>query len=270
MRIASISDIHLGPRDLSDSFRHSESELLGFLTYLEGRYDLIVLNGDIFETRKGGVPYANNRCMKRIYQSRKEIVDRFVNGKYLFVRGNHDYFVKDFNASDHFEFKEQDGDQYTFIHGHQYDPLSFPLRVNEFFSWLMGMCQRVVHPEFDIFFKRRLPRVRCYHEKKSFRRMLARENSNHNQSQHLVFLIGHTHLLKKVEVGENFTILNSGTCLNEAFEFASIDTCSKEYFVAKWRDGEMIRPDKDATVSIDLDLAMQGGSFWPGYSQDKT
>ena len=59
MKLAVISDLHLGAGDLADGFGHDDGEFLRFLKYLENNFERIVLLGDIWETlqsrRLGGM-----------------------------------------------------------------------------------------------------------------------------------------------------------------------------------------------------------------------
>ena len=56
MRIAVLSDFHVGATDATDSFYHAESAFLPYLDELEGEHDLIVFLGDIFQTEYGALP----------------------------------------------------------------------------------------------------------------------------------------------------------------------------------------------------------------------
>ena len=61
MKIAVISDLHLGRGDAADLFGHDDAEFLRFLDFLEGNFERIVLLGDIFETLTCPRPLAQRR-----------------------------------------------------------------------------------------------------------------------------------------------------------------------------------------------------------------
>jgi len=47
MKLAVISDLHLGAGDLADGFCHDDGEFLRFLTFLENNFERVILLGDI-------------------------------------------------------------------------------------------------------------------------------------------------------------------------------------------------------------------------------
>ena len=50
MRIAALSDFHIGARAYMDEFHHDEHSFLAYLDRLEASHDRIVLVGDIYQT----------------------------------------------------------------------------------------------------------------------------------------------------------------------------------------------------------------------------
>src|SRR6267154_2176348 len=50
MKLAVISDLHLGAGDLADGFGHDDGEFLRFLSFLENNFERVILLGDIWET----------------------------------------------------------------------------------------------------------------------------------------------------------------------------------------------------------------------------
>ena len=50
MKLAVISDLHLGAGDLADGFGHDDGDFLRFLTFLERNFERVILLGDIWET----------------------------------------------------------------------------------------------------------------------------------------------------------------------------------------------------------------------------
>ena len=64
MKIAVISDLHLGPADNTDLFGHDDAEFLRFLQFLESNFERIVLLGDIWETLSSKVPWTPEQALR--------------------------------------------------------------------------------------------------------------------------------------------------------------------------------------------------------------
>ncbi|MCI5144066.1 MAG: hypothetical protein D3923_00745 [Candidatus Electrothrix sp. AR3] len=97
MKVLCTSDWHMGIYgDPSDALKLSNRQLVDLLDQWENEYDLIVLNGDIFEVLKNvRIKFSHYDQTMRVLDDRKEVVDRFVGSKkYLWVVGNHDYTLE--------------------------------------------------------------------------------------------------------------------------------------------------------------------------------
>ena len=80
MKVAVISDLHLGNGGPSDNFGHDDAEFLKFLSYLERNFEKVVLLGDIYETLTCASPFGQAREFTRCREAHAEISKRFDNG----------------------------------------------------------------------------------------------------------------------------------------------------------------------------------------------
>ena len=62
MRIAALSDFHIGARAYTDEFHHAEADFLAYLAALEADHDHIVLVGDIYQTEHALLPGPAAAC----------------------------------------------------------------------------------------------------------------------------------------------------------------------------------------------------------------
>src|SRR5688572_18652441 len=143
MKIAVISDLHLGPARVVDLFGHEDSEFLRFLDFLERNFERIVLLGDIWETLTGRLPGRPAEELDAARRSHPEIARRFRGAKYTFVHGNHDVVAGVAEDAPDELAIEADGVRLLFTHGHQNDPIVKSARwASELGVWLGGWIRR--------------------------------------------------------------------------------------------------------------------------------
>lgn len=119
MKVAVISDLHLGRGDKTDLFWHDDHEFVMFLKYLEHNFEKIVLLGDIYETL-AAKPWQQLKEIQIIREAHPEIVRRFSRPQYDFVVGNHDIVLLKHDALEELNL-EADGVRLHFRHGHKFD-----------------------------------------------------------------------------------------------------------------------------------------------------
>lgn len=131
VKVAILSDLHLGVGDNADSSLHNHKLLFEALKhYWEENY-IVVLLGDIFEM-------AENSNIQEIMSQHDDIMwllqEIHKKGNLIYITGNHDMFVSSRHLKkrfDHYTMKFIDFldiqpydslkiDNYLFIHGHQY------------------------------------------------------------------------------------------------------------------------------------------------------
>jgi predicted phosphodiesterase len=229
MRIAVISDLHLGRRDTVDHFGHDDSAFLRFLRFLESNFERIVLLGDIYETLTSRTPHRQGSELAAARAAHPEIVRRFALPPYHYVHGNHDLVAGTLLGAPEQLMLEADGVRMLFTHGHHHD---WVIRKARWLSeaavwagaWLRRLRMRAMFRAFQALDDRlsgaMLDPSRC-----TFQRWaLARAQ----ESAADIVVTGHTHLGMRVEHGDRL-FLNSGTCSEGQFSYLSLDTHNGQY-----------------------------------------
>src|SRR5690349_9243595 len=136
MKLAVISDLHLGAGDRADSFGHDDAEFLKFLAFLEGNFERIILLGDIWEALQSRRIWTAPQEFRLAQETHPEIARRFERPQYEYVHGNHDLVAGAFGVPDEFQLRA-DGVRLLFTHGHQNDDLVMKRRwITDLSIWL--------------------------------------------------------------------------------------------------------------------------------------
>lgn len=231
MKIAVISDLHLGAGDGADTFGHDELGFLRFLSFLESNFEKVVLLGDIWETLTGK-GYGNVAlALRKARAAYPQIARRFAGERYVYVHGNHDLVagVTD-RAPDELEL-HLDGTRLLFTHGHYYDVLIRKARwLSEMGIWLGGWMLRMrLGPVYSMFncldgYRTGIAEdgSRCTFQKWAMRVAESRGAD--------VLVTGHTHFANRTE-HDSTLYLNSGSCANGNYSYLSLDTGAGNYGV---------------------------------------
>lgn len=231
MKVAVISDLHLGIGDHVDGFGHDDGEFLAFLSYLEANFERIVLLGDVWETlhcRKLG-NFASELAAARA--AHREIATRFERPCYSYIHGNHDLVAGTALGAPESLSLEDDGVRILFTHGHQGDPLiEKRAKLADICVWLGGWLRRwgfeavyqycaeldhargALHPQLES----------CSFQKWAMA-LAARASAD-------VIVTGHTHMAARQEHGSRL-FMNSGSCDRGRLNFLSIDTRLGDYAI---------------------------------------
>jgi predicted phosphodiesterase len=229
LRIAVISDLHLGRRDAVDHFGHEDSRFLEFLRFLESEFERIVLLGDIYETLTSRAPYQQAAELAAARAAHPELVRRFASPKYQYVHGNHDLITARTEAAPERWVVEADGVRLLFTHGHGHDWLIRRARfISECGVWLGAWLRRMGLSRVFRAFERWDTELRgavadparCTFQQWALIRALEHEAD--------VVVTGHTHLGTRAEHGDRL-FLNSGTCSEGNFSFLALDTRRGQY-----------------------------------------
>jgi predicted phosphodiesterase len=230
MKLAVISDLHLGSGDLADGFGHEDGEFLRFLTFLEGNFERVVLLGDIWETLQSRRLGSAREELALARSKHPEIAKRFERPKYSYVHGNHDIVAGLLGVPDELSL-QADGVRLLFTHGHQNDELIARRRwLTDLGVWLGGWIRRVGWGAFYRLCAQideargglSLDGARC-----EFQRWAVGEAT---RREYDVVVTGHTHLAARTEHGSRL-FLNSGSCSEGKLSFLSIDTARGDYAV---------------------------------------
>jgi predicted phosphodiesterase len=233
MRLAVISDLHIGRGDSVDPFGHEDGAFLPFLDHLEANFEKIVLLGDIWELLRGVLPGREKDELRLARQAHPEIARRFERSRYVYVHGNHDLATRDLESAPEEWSVEADGMKLLFTHGHRHDWILRNARwLAEASICLGGWVARAgLQPVVD-FVDRVEMRTRSVSTDPatcSFRQWavgLARERNAD------VAITGHTHLSGTSTHGAQM-FLNSGTCSEGRTSFLSIDTQAQRFEVCR-------------------------------------
>lgn len=232
MRVAAISDLHIGASDHTCGWRHEAAPFLRFLDALERDHDRIVLLGDIYQTDHGLRPDPASRRRDLLAARRRvsALTERFTGGPYVYVHGNHDEIAADaLGAATQHQVAGRCAA--VFIHGHQYDPVarSAPrladlgtwtcgrlraMRLRPVAAWLEGRDVAIKHQRFG-------------HADGPYARGARSLARSHDAS---IVVMGHTHVPSVVAIPEGLAI-NTGTCSDGRRMWASIDTEAGEVLV---------------------------------------
>jgi predicted phosphodiesterase len=226
VRIAALSDFHIGSTHRSDCFRHREDDFLRFLDGVEQEHDVIVLLGDIYQAEHGWSASAKIEA-RELHRARARfprLCARFSEAGYQYVFGNHDKIAEHELGAVPSVYFEDDGLSVILTHGHQFDPLLrriYPLaRASTWFSGRLRYAGLRRLPDWlehhDIVIKHR----RFHHESGPYlegARQLTRTAPT-------FVVMGHTHMPMQAELGGGHWLGNTGTCSMGQKMLISIDT----------------------------------------------
>jgi len=235
MSIAVISDLHLGPGDRSDLFRHEDAEFLKFLRFLESGFERIVLLGDIWETLTPAWPCDPVHALKRAREAHPEIARRFERPQYSYIHGNHDIVAGVSEGAPDELVLTHGSTRILLTHGHHHDMLIRRARwLSELGVWLGGWILRLglasVYRVFDAVDKLRSG-VAPDPSSCTFQRWAVSQAKRRRAD---IVVTGHTHVPLRTEHPDAL-FLNSGSCADGRFSFLSLDPARGAYAVhAAW------------------------------------
>lgn len=230
MKIAVISDLHLGAGGPADSFGHDDGEFLRFLRFLERNFERVVLLGDVWETLTGALPGSPLVELAAARAAHAEIARRFERPVYAYVHGNHDIVAMARGVPEELSF-HADGVRLLFTHGHQNDLVVKHARwLSELGVWVgawvrrfgFGAVYRLLQTLDGARGGASLDAGSCTFQRWAVE--VARLRSAD------VVVTGHTHLATRAEHGDRL-FLNSGSCSQGEISFLSIDTRQKSFSV---------------------------------------
>lgn len=233
MKLAVISDLHLGPGGRADGFGHRDAEFLKFLDHLEDNFEQVILLGDIWETLTSLRPLDAVAGLRASRAAHPEIARRLEGPRYRWVHGNHDLVAGPLGLAPAELTLEVGRTRLLFTHGHLYDVIVRRARwMSELGVWLGGWLRRLgLSPMYRLF--EGLDRWRDgYHSTvgashfQTWAAALARRRGAD------VVITGHTHVAQRAEIGGQL-FLNSGSCTAGRFSFLSLDTAAGQYAVCR-------------------------------------
>jgi predicted phosphodiesterase len=224
VRIAVISDLHLGREAATERLGHDDAEFVRFLRFLEGDHEQIVLLGDIYETLTAPHPRRVREELFAVQAAHAELSAQLRRPMYRYVAGNHDAVAVSALGALPEIVCELDGLRLVFVHGHLHDWLIRRARLLPMASvwaggWLrrigMGRLYRSIDALDPILRGARPQPERCHFQRWAFAQARARGAD--------VFVSAHSHQGRCVRQ-DGRVYMNSGTCMGGRFEFLSLDT----------------------------------------------
>ncbi|WAS91999.1 metallophosphoesterase family protein [Nannocystis punicea] len=232
MRLAALSDFHIGARAGMDEFRHDEGVFLERLARVVDTHDRVVLVGDIWQTDHA--LFTGRRAAARQLQLARRRLPRLTRAldRLDYVHGNHDFIARDELGAPSELQLDADGCRVLFLHGHQYDPVfARAYAAARAATWFTGRLRRaglgpVAHyfEQKDIAIKHR----RFGHAAGPYAaaaRALMRERGAD------IVVMGHTHVAHAHHMSEG-TVVNTGTCAGGRFTVVTVDTAARAVTIA--------------------------------------
>ncbi len=251
MKIAILSDLHLGCGDRADRFQHDEAAFLRFLDALERWADVVVINGDLYETWQGARWRDPSGALAASRRRYPRLTARLHRPPYLLTWGNHDPLLASTDGVPAWRHLHADGLTLAFTHGQRWDGLLKRLPALPYaFAWTTGWLRRQPpeHPLWGALEARRhAAEVRHLYNPAPPPRLAAPRDAacryaagaaawlRDHPRVHLLAL-GHTHVAARVQTPWGL-YLNSGACAAGRFDWAAIDTR------ARWAGALQHEPD---------------------------
>lgn len=226
LRVAALSDFHIGSLERTDSFGHAAAGFLDYLDALEARHDRIVLLGDVFQAEHG--PWLGSRGARaELERARRRVPalwERLRGDRYVYIHGNHDAVAGQVLDARTSWRLDEDGFRVFFIHGHQFDPLLrslYPLARMS--TWMMGRVRRLGLRDVAQWFEHKdivLKHERFRGPHGPYARAAARL---FDEEEADAVVMGHTHMPDRLEL-EGGIFANTGSCSMGQRMHVSIDT----------------------------------------------
>lgn len=208
-----ISDLHFGNGNASDNFVGKFNE---FKEWIESyRPDVVILNGDIFDTWK--------TTLKESLTYHSEFINYFITSKhpkFLYLRGNHDFLGDTF---DFLELEMMDKAKILISHGFQNDPFLYKklpkliVKIVSFFEYLQRNAEN--YPE-KILLKWEKWKLKCQdiNTDENFISYFTRifSESAIDSGKYEMVVHGHTHNLPNITHYKSGIIADDGCCQKKA------------------------------------------------------
>ncbi len=237
MRIAALSDFHIGARDHKDEFRHTQDGFLKFLDQLEATHDKIVLLGDIYQCDHAVIPneLGKRKEIDRARERMPRLAERLSEPQYAYICGNHDTVARDHLGALESLKIDNKGYGVYFIHGHQFDPVIGRVhKLAKAATWTVGRLRAARMRKVAHWIETR--DVKIKHKRfgshegpycRAGRALLMADELD-------VVVMGHTHVAACHELPEG-VVANTGTCSGGRRVFVTIDTDARTVAVRKLR-----------------------------------
>jgi UDP-2,3-diacylglucosamine pyrophosphatase LpxH len=236
MRIAVISDLHIGAEDfVPDGFGE-------FLDHLEREHDEIVLLGDVFECYFPRLPWKALAEYDRFDRLHRDITDRFRSARYTVLSGNHDMVALRARGIPSRTERGVPGFRILLSHGHENESAyQSPLKIRlvELYMWLVYRLKRLGWPapynySYRMDYAMNMKDGGAAHVEAA--RALVRQGYD-------VVVFGHTHVERHVEFRGGGTYINTGDCVRRRM-YASLDLDRRQCHLLEF-PGRRVPPERE-------------------------
>ncbi len=225
MRLAALSDLHIGLDGRTDAFGHETAAFGSFLDDLLATHDRLVLLGDVFTADHAavwGASFARAQLL-RILARVPWLADRLADPRVHYVHGNHDVVARDvLGAAERVELQ---GARFRvlFVHGHQFDPVARrALRLAQAGTWATGRLRAARAPALAQWLEDRDVAIKDARFRGAQGPYARAADALCSETGVAAVVMGHTHAAR-VDVVQHGLSLNTGTCSGGRREMISLD-----------------------------------------------
>ncbi len=226
MRVAALSDFHIGLDPGTDAFGHDPRAFSAFLGELLQSHDHLVLLGDLFTADHAPLwgPRAAAEHLRRILRRVPWLSERLEDPRVHYVHGNHDLVARDvLGASERVELGAA-GCRVLFVHGHQFDPVAkAALVLANAGTWTTGRLRAARMRSVAQFLEDRDVAIKDGRFRGPDGPYARAADVACRALGVAAVVMGHTHAAR-VDRVEHGVSLNTGTCSCGRREFVSLDT----------------------------------------------
>jgi len=234
MRVAALSDLHVGLDPRTDAFEAPAAAFAAFFDHLLASHDRVVMLGDVCVADHSAVwggSFARKR-MRRILERAPWLADRLAHQRVHYVFGNHDLAARDvLGAAERLVLA--DSYRVMFVHGHQFDPIAAgALVLAQAGTWATGRMRAARLPRLAQWFEDHdveLKDARFRGPSGPYARAADRLCREHDVA---AVVMGHTHAARVDAVPHGLS-LNTGTCSGGRREYVSLDLARGEGWLVR-------------------------------------
>lgn len=225
MRVAALSDLHVGLEPGTDAFCHGAEAFAGFFDDLLAEHDRVVLLGDVVTADHAPIwgPRFARAHMRRILTAHPWLADRIAHPRVHYVHGNHDLVARDVLGAAERLVLGDPPCRVLFVHGHQYDPVAVhALPLAHVGTWSTGRMRAAGLRRLAQWFEDRDVEIKDARFRgpkgpyASAADMLCREEAVQ------AVVMGHTHAARVDPIPHGLS-LNTGSCSLGRRQYVSLD-----------------------------------------------
>ncbi len=225
MRVAALSDLHIGLDGRTDAFGHDAGAFAAFVDELLATHDRLVLLGDVFTADHAAVwgPSHARAHLRRILTRVPWLADRLADPRVQYVYGNHDLVAGDVLGAAERVVLASGAVRVLFVHGHQFDPVARrALRLAQAGTWATGRMRAAGARGLAQWFEDRDVAIKDARFRGPRGPYAQAADALCRDADVCAVVMGHTHAAR-VDAVEHGLSLNTGTCSGGRRELISLD-----------------------------------------------